>query len=198
MHSKLNSIYKGIIKRCYQPKCNGYKYYGGKGITVCEEWLDKTRIVVNGKSVTKGWDSFKNWALTKGYKEGLTIDRIDNNKNYCPNNCRWATIKEQENNRSCNRSITYKGKSQTLAQWCEELGLRYYMVYLRITKLKWTIEDAFEKKENADYKLITYKNQTKSMAEWSRILNIKYNTLASRLRRYKWSIEKAFETSQRF
>ena len=72
------------------------------------------------------------------------------------------------------------------------------MVYLRITKLKWTIEDAFEKKENADYKLITYKNQTKSMAEWSRILNIKYNTLASRLRRYKWSIEKAFETSQRF
>lgn len=143
-NSRLNKIYINIIQRCYNPNTINYKNYGAQGVTICEEWLNKERTkTVLGLS-TKGWLSFKTWALNSGYREGLTIDRIDNSKGYTPENCRWVDYKTQANNRGTNRLITYKGKTQTMKQWSEELGMDYRVITQRITVLKWPTNKAFE------------------------------------------------------
>ena len=190
--TRLNCIYNGMKTRCYNSNEGIYKNYGGRGITVCEEWLNNERI---GKS-TKWWIAFKKWALSNGYSDNLTIDRIDVNKGYSPDNCRWVSMKEQNNNRRSNHFITYKGKTQTLAQWCEELNLEYSVVAARLCKLNWSIEQTFETKENANLKMITHKGKTQSLADWCRELNLNYNTVQTRINRNHWSIEKVFETKR--
>ena len=86
--------------------------------------------------------SFYNWAITNGYREYLTLDRIDNDGNYEPNNCRWITRKEQSNNKRTNRYITYNGKTHTLSQWCEILGVKRHILKYRLNH--WGIDRAFE------------------------------------------------------
>jgi len=83
---RLYKIFDGMKSRCYNPHATGYKNYGGRGITICDEWLSNF------------W-SFHNWAMSSGYADGLTIDRIDNDKGYSPDNCRWATMAEQNKNK---------------------------------------------------------------------------------------------------
>ena len=85
---------------------------------------------------------FYQWAMTNGYRKGLTSDRIDNSKGYSPDNCRWVTIKEQSNNRRSNRNITYKGQTKTLMQWSEELGMNFFTLRDRLDS-GWSIEKAF-------------------------------------------------------
>ena len=96
--------------RCYRKSMKRYERYGGRGISVCPEWKDS-------------FETFKEWALSNGYSENLTLDRIDNNGDYCPSNCRWITNKEQQSNKSDNHLITYNGRTQTITQWAEELGM---------------------------------------------------------------------------
>lgn len=139
---RLQNIYVNLKQRCYNPKSTFYKNYGGRGITVCDEWLNSE--MYDGRS-TKGWIAFKNWALSNGYADNLTIDRIDNSKGYCPENCHWVTMRTQQNNRRSNRLVTYKGKTQSLADWCRELNLNYGTIKCRIRR-NWTIEKAFETK----------------------------------------------------
>ena len=142
MSTRLNRAYRNMKARCYNPNVESYCNYGARGITVCEEWLNSKMIKTNHGTQSLGWLSFKEWAMKNGYNDNLTIDRIDNNKGYSPENCRWVDRKVQANNRNFCRYITYKGKTQNLKQWCEELNLNYKAVHRRIKVLHWSIEKA--------------------------------------------------------
>lgn len=108
--TRLYSIWKHIITRCYDTKSDHYHIYGARGITVCDEWRND-------------FLAFREWSLYNGYTDELSIDRIDVNGNYCPENCRWATRKEQQRNMRTNRYVTYRGETKLLVEWCEELNL---------------------------------------------------------------------------
>ena len=125
----LYNVWYHIKRRCLKEKNPAYKDYGGRGITICEEW-------------EKSFESFYFWAINNGYENNLTIDRIDNNKGYSPDNCRWTDSKTQCNNRRSCVMITYNGKTQNLMQWCEELGLNYKRIHNRLYKCKWSFEKA--------------------------------------------------------
>ena len=112
MASRLNNIYWGMIARCNRPNNPAYYLYGGRGISVCDSWMT-------------GFKPFKEWALAHGYSEGLTIDRINNNKGYSPENCRWVTMKEQIRNRRIAIKLSINGVEKTLWEWCEQFGLSY-------------------------------------------------------------------------
>ena len=174
--------------RCYDPTNCSYKNYGKRGITVCDEWINNE--VISYPS-TKGWLAFKSWALSNGYTDELTIDRIDNNKGYSPDNCRWVTMKVQSNNTRHNRFITYNGVTKTMVQWSEDLNIGYETLVYRLHIAHWSVKKAFETPENADYHLLTYKGKTQSIAAWCRELNLKYHTVKDRINRYHWTVEEA-------
>ena len=125
---RLYQEWRDIKKRCYNHGSRNFKDYGGRGITVCTEWLNS-------------FEAFRDWALANGYCDDLTIDRIDNNGPYCPENCRWLTMKEQGNNKRSNRVLTYRDKSQTMTQWAEELNISYDALKKRIS-YGWNVERA--------------------------------------------------------
>lgn len=129
-YSRLSKIYNAMKKRCYDPSSNRYHRYGARGIKICDEWL-------NNKN------SFREWAINHGYKDGLTIDRIDNNGNYCPENCRWVTRQEQSNNTCRTVMIEYNGKAQTLTQWAHELNIPTSTLHNRLRVHGWDVEKAF-------------------------------------------------------
>ena len=123
-----------MINRCENPKSKHYDRYGGRGIKVCEEWHDF-------------W-SFVKWSDSIGGRpNGYTIDRIDNDGNYCPENCRWANWETQTSNKSSNRYITYNGKTQTIQQWSIDIGLNEQTLTNRINR-GWSIERALTTKPN--------------------------------------------------
>lgn len=127
-----NPLYRKWAKikdRCYQKSNISYKNYGDRGIIMCDEWKND-------------FMSFYNWAMANGYKENLTIDRIDVNGNYEPNNCRWATKKEQANNRRNNVIIEYNEERHTIQEWCEKLNVKYSILYNRLRR-GWSVEKAF-------------------------------------------------------
>jgi hypothetical protein len=195
MNARLNYIYVNMKERCCNPNCKNYKNYGGKGITVCEEWLNK-EIVSKGHKMTKGWIAFRDWALSNGYRDDLTIDRIDATKGYSPDNCRWVSQKVQQNNRSNNRLVTYKGKTQTLSEWCDELHLNYKTVSTRINNYHWSVERAFEEAIGNVPDMATFQGRTQSIKGWCKELNISVFTVRTRLRS-GWTIEKALGTRPR-
>lgn len=125
--TKIYAVWNNIKMRCNNPHNENYKYYGERGIRVCDGWRE--------------FEPFKEWAFNNGYKDGLTIERIDVNGNYEPSNCRWATVKEQMNNKRNNHFITHKGKTQTIAQWAEELGISRHTIDTRLSR-GWSEERA--------------------------------------------------------
>ena len=112
--------------RCYNPKTHNFQIYGGKGITVCQEWRDD-------------YEAFEKWALCNGYTNKLSIDRIDCDKEYSPNNCRWADSRTQANNRTNNTFLTYNGIKRTLSEWSQITGINKGTIGSRIRR-KWNIE----------------------------------------------------------
>lgn len=128
--TRLHKIWCRMIDRCYNPNHSFYHRYGQRGIRICDEWRDD-------------FQSFYNWSMANGYFDGLTIDRIDNDGNYCPENCRWITMLEQHQNTSDVHLVTVNGRTQNVTQWCNELGLKRSTVYQRL-KRGWKPERALE------------------------------------------------------
>lgn len=130
--TRLYRIWHYMRVRCNNPHHNGYDRYGGRGIQICEEWND--------------FEAFKRWAIQAGYDENApsrqcTIDRINNNKGYSPDNCRWATAKEQANNRSSNHLMTYHGETHNISEWADITGIDRRAILARL-KRGWSDERA--------------------------------------------------------
>ncbi len=126
--TRLFGIWAKMKQRCYNPNNPKFPIYGAEGKMICDEW--------------QHFEPFYTWAMANGYQDNLTIDRIDNSKGYSPDNCRWTTVKEQANNRRTCRIVEYNGKSQTIKQWSEELGIGYHTLIYRFNK-GWSADEAF-------------------------------------------------------
>ncbi|OQA48413.1 MAG: hypothetical protein BWY46_01420 [Firmicutes bacterium ADurb.Bin300] len=148
-YTKLYSVWHHIKGRCYGNDSQHKKYYSLRGITMCEEW--KNDFV-----------KFQKWALSNGYKEGLTIDRIDVNGNYSPNNCRWATPREQSNNKRNTLFITYNGVTHSVSEWSEIMGLPYHVVFKRHRK-------GWSAKRTLTTPLVTSKSHHAKQCEFSNV-----------------------------
>lgn len=128
-NTRIYKIWDNMKARCYNKNKPKYKNYGARGVAVCQEW--KNNFV-----------AFYEWAMHNGYNDNLTLNRIDNNGNYEPENCKWATAKEQMNNTSFNHKITYNGETHTLAEWASCLAINYSTLSKRINKYNWSVERA--------------------------------------------------------
>lgn len=132
-NTRLYEIYKGMLKRCYNTTSEAYKNYGARGIVICDEWKNDFKV-------------FYDWATSNGYKDNLTIDRINNDGNYEPSNCRWVTKLIQSRNTRRNHYVTYNNETHCLSEWSEILGISYKKLLRRFNRDKhnWTVERAFK------------------------------------------------------
>lgn len=121
-HTRIYEIWCGIKKRCYNKKCKSYPNYGGRGISVCDEWKNNFLI-------------FYEWSIKNGYKDFLQIDRIDTNGNYCPQNCRWSTPLEQQRNKTNNVCVEHNGEIKTISEWSKYLNFNDKLAYERYNRL---------------------------------------------------------------
>lgn len=127
--TRLYNIWAGMKNRCYNKRsAELYGKYGKRGISVCNEWRES-------------YTAFREWALSNGYNDSLTIDRIDPSGDYCPENCRWATQKQQQNNRTNNHYITFCGETKTMAEWGDLAGFGRSVLEHRLSR-GWTVQDA--------------------------------------------------------
>lgn len=178
--TRIYKIWCKMKERCYNSHHNSYIYYGGRGITVCAEWLNN-------------FQAFYDWAMANGYADNLTLDRIDSNGNYEPSNCRWATTAEQSNNKRNSQYITHNGKTQTKAQWAKEIGTDKTVIEKRLKVSKMSADEALTKPIRHPHK-ITYNGETKSLPQWAEHTGIKYKTLYKRIYISGWNIERALTT----
>lgn len=117
--TKLYAVWRGIKTRCYNSNNDAYPRYGGRGITMCEEWKEN-------------YNAFEKWAIQSGYKPKLSIDRIDVNGDYTPANCRWTDDKTQCNNRRSNRILTFNGETHNITEWANILGIPAKTLFTRL------------------------------------------------------------------
>lgn len=130
-YTRINKIYRGMKCRCYTKSNSRYADYGGRGITICDEWLGKD-----------GFQHFYEWAMNNGYTDELTIDRIDVDQNYTPENCRWITMAEQGDNKRCSTKVSAFNETHSIAEWSRRTGVNYKTLYRRIIKDGWNPEKA--------------------------------------------------------
>lgn len=168
----LYSTWIGMRQRCYNKNTTHYPLYGGRGITVCDEWLTD-------------FLSFYSWALNNGASEELSLDRIDNNKGYSPDNCRWATDEEQQRNKRNNRIIEYNGVSKPLVEWSIELGINEATIRFRLDKYGFSVAQAlgFEPYTKKQYdrshlrkKVQQYSLNGEFIREWASVNEASENT----------------------
>lgn len=161
---RLYSIWKGIKSRCGNPSRKSYNDYGGRGITVCDEWRNSFK-------------TFREWSLANGYSDDLTIDRIDNDGNYGPENCRWTTRTEQCNNTRRNHIVEAFGESHTLAEWSRINGLSYNTIKTRMRRGAQDEELVAPVKKRT----VTVNSETHTLKEWADLTGVNYNTIKTRV-----------------
>jgi hypothetical protein len=127
--TRLYRVWYEMRCRCYKKSSPDYPRYGGRGINVCYKWR-------------KSFIPFREWAIANGYNENLTLDRINNESDYSPDNCRWVTRETQNNNTRRNYYITYNGETLTLSQWSKKCGINKNTLHSRLTKYGWSAERA--------------------------------------------------------
>jgi hypothetical protein len=163
-HTKIYSVWNEMRSRCQNPNDSSYHRYGAKGISVCDEWND--------------FRVFYPWAMGSGYKEGLTLDRIDPSGNYEPSNCRWITQVEQQRNRGNNVRLEHNGEKLTIKEWCEKLGFPYTSAksryYRHLHRFGVTsFEDTFGQKPNyRNRRIAQYSLTGELLCVWDKIADI--------------------------
>ncbi len=169
-NTRLYHIWCGIRERCYTTTSKSYPHYGGRGIKMCDEWFNDFEI-------------FEKWALANGYDENApkgqcTIDRIDVNKGYSPDNCRWISLSEQSDNRTNTIYLTHNGKTQTLLQWSKELNINPKTMATRYFK-GWTVEKMLtcQTNERRGKNTIEYQGEVHSLGFWARKLGLSEATI---------------------
>lgn len=126
-HTRLYKIWEAMHERCERKSHKHYDNYGGRGISVCDEWEE--------------YIPFRDWAIDNGYSDDLTLDRKNTDGNYSPDNCRWTNMKEQQNNKRNNRRLTWNGETKTIAEWSDIVGIKQTTIKERL-KLGWSVEQA--------------------------------------------------------
>lgn len=179
-HHRLYNIRKAMLERCRNPNNSHYHRYGGRGIKVCDEWVES-------------YEAFKEWALSAGYEDGLSIDRIDNDGDYCPENCRWADDITQGNNKNNIKKYEFRGEKHSLAEWARILNVSRELLKDRIVRLKWDVEKAFTMPPRK-CQPVEYNGETHTWEEWSEITGIAKSTLQSRYYTLRWNIEEVLTT----
>ena len=191
MKKRLHDIWSHMRTRCNNSNNEAYKYYGEKGIKVCQEW-------------ESSFYTFYYWALKNGYSQNLTIDRIDNNKNYCPENCRWVDMKVQANNKTSNHLITYLGETKTMQQWAEKYNLNITTIserlrngceigeelFLPVENYEKIVYSGNKKYSNGHY--ITFNGEEHTISEWAKIYGMTRECLRNRINKDKSPIDKIF------
>lgn len=177
-NKRLYSIFSSMKTRCYNNNHKSYSRYGDKGIIICDEWLNNYTL-------------FEKWAEDNGYNDTLQIDRINNNGNYEPNNCRWVTPKQNCNNRENSVNITYNNITKTLAEWCDDFNLNYNMIYKRLNN-GMSFSEAINKKvvkKNKPTKLqhittvmLTPLLKTHTISDIAIMLKVKRTSLIARIK----------------
>ena len=175
----LRQTWAHMIRRCYDKNDPYYYRYGGRGITVCDAWRF----------------SFEAFARDMGKRPtgGHQIDRISNDGNYEPANCRWATRKEQCRNKSDNRLLTMGGRTLPIAEWAEETGILGSTIRARVDD-GWTVERALTEEATPDKRLLTHSGKTQSIARWSEESGIPGSVISTRMNRDGWPVERALTT----
>lgn len=171
--------WNGMRSRCYDPNTEYYHRYGGRGIKVCDRWLE----------------SFLNFLEDMGPRPSPlhTLDRVDNNRNYEPGNCRWATWEEQQNNRRTTRLLTHDGRTMSVAQWSRATGISESGIISRI-QAGWSLSDALTTPTRDHSHPLTFNGRTMSLANWADELGLKRASLFARIYKYNWPIADALTT----
>lgn len=173
-NSHVYAVWQAMLQRCENPNAQRYDIYGARGISVCERW-----------------HRFENFFADMGNRpKGFSLDRIDVDKGYCKENCRWATTVQQANNKQKNRIIEFNGEKATLAEWAACKGLDWFTLRGRL-ELGWSIDRAFNEPVGRA-KLYEFNGRKQTLREWSEELGIHLDTLRARLNKLHWPLNKAF------
>lgn len=158
--TKIHVVWSHMIQRCTNPACHEYHNYGGRGIKVCSRWTVSTNFLKD---------------MYPSYKEGLSLDRIDNDGDYSPENCRWVTSKEQNRNKRNNRVLSYKGETLCLVDWAHKLGMPANTLVYRLRR-KWPVERLLTTPVNKPM-IVNFKGKFGTISQHSKRTGLSYSKI---------------------